>query len=112
MPDFEKLFAIPADHELEQVRSRSRGGAIMGIYWTHSIRLDDSSRGSRVLTSGIQERGKRAGGNIHQTARSWMSAVPCGQLRQLRVDPTTPEALFGRAALPVSAYYPQHLVTG
>ena len=43
MPDFEKLFAIPADHELEQVRSRSRGGAITGIYWTHD-QYDPSGR--------------------------------------------------------------------
>ena len=35
MPEFEKLFDVPRDHDLEEVRSKSRAGVITGIYWTH-----------------------------------------------------------------------------
>src|ERR1044071_5711119 len=37
MPDFEKLFEVPTDHDLEEVRSKSRAGVITGIYWTHDL---------------------------------------------------------------------------
>ncbi len=35
IPNFEAIFGVAADHRLEQVRSRSRGGALRGTFWTH-----------------------------------------------------------------------------
>ncbi len=35
VPNFEAVFRIPAMHRLLAVRSRSRGGAVQGIYWEH-----------------------------------------------------------------------------
>jgi hypothetical protein len=35
IPNFEAIFGVPADHRLEQVRSRSRGGVLGGTFWDH-----------------------------------------------------------------------------
>ena len=35
IPNFEAIFGVAADHRLEQVRSRSRGGALRGTFWNH-----------------------------------------------------------------------------
>jgi hypothetical protein len=35
IPNFEAIFGVAADHRLEQVRSRSRGGALHGTFWNH-----------------------------------------------------------------------------
>ncbi len=35
LPTFEVLFGIPYHHRLVFIRSRSRGGPMRGIYWTH-----------------------------------------------------------------------------
>ena len=35
LPTFELLFGIPAHHSLVLIRSRGRGGAMWGEYWTH-----------------------------------------------------------------------------
>src|SRR5215211_5302104 len=35
IPNFEAIFGVAADHRLDQVRSRSRGGAVHGTFWNH-----------------------------------------------------------------------------
>ena len=35
MQGFEATFAIPAEHRLELVRSRARGGLVRAEYWRH-----------------------------------------------------------------------------
>ena len=35
LPKFEVLFGIPGDHDLVLTRSRGRGGAMRGEFWSH-----------------------------------------------------------------------------
>ena len=34
-PNFEAIFGVPAEHRLDQVRSRSRAGLVRGTVWEH-----------------------------------------------------------------------------
>jgi hypothetical protein len=83
VPSFEALFQVAPQHELVQVRSRSRGGLTSGTFWEHE---EYDARGELVARYESFEETKASG----QLATGWRKTGPDGRL--LQAGPLRPTA--------------------
>ena len=91
MKSFEAIFGIPAEHRLELVRSRVRGGLIRAEFWRHE---EFDARGALVA-------GYESFSEIDPTSGAvnsgWRRYAPDGALTHSDELPEAPAALVAAA---------------
>jgi hypothetical protein len=77
MPSFEAIFCVPANHSLNLVRSRARGGLFRGEYWEHE-EIDTTGK----LVARYESFHESGGGGAAHSG--WRKYAPDGVLIEAR----------------------------